>query len=168
MPSMAFLMLRSWWSKERGPRETVTGGDAAQLAPMAADLVARKVDLIEAVSPAAVRAAHAATAAIPIVANDLESDPVASGFAASVARPGANITGVFLDFPRFQQEMAGSAEGSRPANRTRCGVLGSGDGADATSGRRKRSISSSRFCKCRHARTSKRRFSPPCKRVKRC
>jgi putative ABC transport system substrate-binding protein len=66
----------------------VTGGDAALLAPMAADLVARKVDLIEAVSPAAVRAAQAATAAIPIVAGDLESDPVASGFAASVARPG--------------------------------------------------------------------------------
>jgi hypothetical protein len=42
----------------------VTGGDAALLAPMAADLVARKVDLIEAVSPAAVRAAQAATAAI--------------------------------------------------------------------------------------------------------
>jgi putative ABC transport system substrate-binding protein len=81
-----------------------TGGDAALLAPMAADLVARNVDLIEAVSPAAVRAAQAATAAIPIVAGDLESDPVASGFAASVARPGANITGVFLDFPDFSKK----------------------------------------------------------------
>ena len=82
----------------------VTGGDAAPLAPMAADLVARKVDLIAAISPAAVRAAQAATPTIPIVAGDLESDPVASGFAASIARPGGNITGVFLDFPDFSKK----------------------------------------------------------------
>ena len=82
----------------------VTGGDAAPLAPMAADLVARKVDLIAAISPAAVRAAQAATATIPIVAGDLESDPVASGFAASIARPGGNITGVFLDFLDFSKK----------------------------------------------------------------
>jgi len=82
----------------------VTGGDAAPLAPMAADLVARKVDLIAAISPAAVRAAQAASATIPIVAGDLESDPVASGFAASITRPGGNITGVFLDFPDFSKK----------------------------------------------------------------
>jgi len=82
----------------------VTGGDMAPRAPMAADLAARKVDLIAAISPAAVRAAQAATATIPIVAGDLESDPVASGFAASIARPGGNITGVFLDFPDFSKK----------------------------------------------------------------
>src|SRR5262249_58902203 len=32
---------------------------------------------------------------------DLERDPMASGVAASLARPGGNITGVFLDFPDF-------------------------------------------------------------------
>lgn len=82
----------------------VTGGDAALLAPMAADLVARKVDLIFAQSGAAVRAAQAATTTIPIVALDLESDPIASGFIASNARPGGNITGVFLDFPDFSKK----------------------------------------------------------------
>src|SRR5207249_591863 len=46
-------------------------------------------------------AAHLATRTIPIVALDLETDPVASGVAASLARPGGNITGVFLDFPDF-------------------------------------------------------------------
>ena len=84
------------------------GGDATLLATMAADLVAadlveRKVDLIVAVGPAAVRAARSATATIPIVAGDLESDPVGAGFVASIPRPGGNITGVFLDFPDFSK-----------------------------------------------------------------
>ena len=35
------------------------------------------------------------------MAIDLETDPVASGVATSLARPGGNITGVFLDFPNF-------------------------------------------------------------------
>jgi hypothetical protein len=48
------------------------------------------VDLIKALSPA-VRAARAATASIPIVAVDLESDPVASGFIASNTRPGGKL-----------------------------------------------------------------------------
>jgi hypothetical protein len=38
---------------------------------------------------------------IPIVAIDLETDPVASGVATSLGRPGGNVTGVFLDFPGF-------------------------------------------------------------------
>jgi len=32
---------------------------------------------------------------------DLESDPVASGLVDSLAHPGGNVTGVFLDFPDF-------------------------------------------------------------------
>jgi putative ABC transport system substrate-binding protein len=76
-------------------------GDPTKLAPFAADLVERKVDVIVAVSPSAVRAAKSATTVIPIIANDLESDPVASGFVASLAHPGGNITGVFSDFPEF-------------------------------------------------------------------
>ena len=79
----------------------VADGDASLLAPMAADLVARKVDLILAVSSAAVVAARNATTTIPIVAIDLESDPVGSGLVSGLARPGGNVTGVFLDFPDF-------------------------------------------------------------------
>ena len=37
---------------------------------------------------------------IPIVAIDLESDPVASGLA-GLARPGGNVTGIFLDLPEL-------------------------------------------------------------------
>ena len=36
---------------------------------------------------------------IPIVALDLESDPVQAGFVRSLAQPGGNITGCFLDQP---------------------------------------------------------------------
>ena len=70
----------------------------------AANLVARKVDLILAASGAAVWTARAMTATIPIVAIDLESDPVGSGFITSNARPGGNITGMFLDFPEFAKK----------------------------------------------------------------
>jgi putative tryptophan/tyrosine transport system substrate-binding protein len=76
-------------------------GDPTKLAALAADLVERKVDAIVAVSPSAVRTIKSATTAIPIIADDLESDPVASGFVASLAHPGGNITGVFSDFPEF-------------------------------------------------------------------
>jgi putative ABC transport system substrate-binding protein len=65
----------------------------------AAELVARKVDLIYAEGPAAVTAAREATREIPIVAFDLETDPVQAGWVRSRARPGGNLTGLFLDIP---------------------------------------------------------------------
>ena len=49
------------------------------------------------VGPAAVKAAIAATKSIPIVAIDLESDPVQNGWMKSLSRPGGNVTGFFLD-----------------------------------------------------------------------
>jgi putative ABC transport system substrate-binding protein len=83
---------------------SASDGNAALLKSMAADLVARKVDAILVVSPAALRAARAATTSIPIVAIDLESDPTEAGFIASYARPGGNVTGVFLDFADFSKK----------------------------------------------------------------
>ena len=68
-------------------------------AGLAADLVRRKVDVLLAIGPAAVQAAKDATGTIPIVAFDLESDPVQAGFIRSLAQPGGNITGCFLDQP---------------------------------------------------------------------
>src|SRR5262245_45217756 len=66
---------------------------------LAADLVRRKVDVIFVSGPAGIRAASNATRTIPIVALDLESDPVRAGFASSLSRPETNITGCFLDQP---------------------------------------------------------------------
>jgi putative ABC transport system substrate-binding protein len=85
---------------------------------LAGDLVRRKVDVILAIGPAAIRAAKDATSTIPIVAVDLESDPVQAGFARSVAQPDANITGCFLDQPGLAGkwlELIGEAvPGTRP------------------------------------------------------
>ena len=81
-----------------------TDGNPAMLAPIAADLVARKVDLICAQSSAALRAVRAVTGSIPIVALDLESSPIDERFIANSARPGGNVTGVFLDFPDFSKK----------------------------------------------------------------
>ena len=57
--------------------------------------------MIFAISSIAIQASKAATKTIPIVGLDVESDPVASGFVASLARPGGNLTGVFLDLPEL-------------------------------------------------------------------
>jgi putative ABC transport system substrate-binding protein len=74
-------------------------GDGRALAPLAAELTQIHPDLLHAVARPGVLALHAATSTIPIVAIDLESDPVASGFVKTLARPAGNITGVFMDFP---------------------------------------------------------------------
>ena len=62
------------------------------------ELVQLRVDLLVATARPSIEAARAATTDL-IVANDLESDPVASGYVASLARPGGNLTGFFLDAP---------------------------------------------------------------------
>src|SRR5262249_46327161 len=61
----------------------------------------RNVRVLFAAGPVAVRYMRAATTTIPIVALDLESDPVKSGLVESIARPGGNLTGLFFDFPEF-------------------------------------------------------------------
>jgi ABC-type uncharacterized transport system substrate-binding protein len=76
-------------------------GDLSRLPALAADLVNNHVDAIIAAAPPALQAAAGATTSIPVIAIDLESDPVASGFVMSLAQPGRNISGVFLDFPDF-------------------------------------------------------------------
>jgi putative ABC transport system substrate-binding protein len=68
-------------------------GKYERLPGLAAELVRLKVDVIVAASPPATEAAKQATSTIPIVFT-VSGDPVADGFVASLARPGANITGL--------------------------------------------------------------------------
>jgi putative ABC transport system substrate-binding protein len=68
-------------------------GKADQLPRLAAELVRLKVDVIVTGGAGATRPAKEATATIPIVMGQ-DSDPVASGFVASLARPSGNVTGL--------------------------------------------------------------------------
>ena len=72
-------------------------GKPEALSSLAVELVRSNVDVLLVVGPAGVKAAMAATRTIPIVAIDLESDPVQSGWVKSLSRPGGNVTGFFLD-----------------------------------------------------------------------
>jgi putative ABC transport system substrate-binding protein len=75
------------------------GGPGSVLDQYARELVALKCSVIFA--SGAIRAVLKATSTIPTVGVDLESDPVASGLAKSLARPGGNFTGFFLDIPEL-------------------------------------------------------------------
>jgi putative ABC transport system substrate-binding protein len=68
-------------------------GRVAELGRLAQELVDLKVDLIFAATTAAALAAHARTREIPIVIA-VAADPVGTGLAASLARPGGNVTGM--------------------------------------------------------------------------
>jgi putative ABC transport system substrate-binding protein len=67
--------------------------DFSRLPVLAKELVALRPEVILASNPAGVGAVFAETKAIPIVMGTM-SDPVLEGFAASLGRPGANVTGV--------------------------------------------------------------------------
>jgi len=73
----------------------------------AGDLVRRNVNVIFASVPDAVVAARKATTSIPIVADDLESDPIAKGYVKNLARPGGNLTEMFLDLPELSGKQVG-------------------------------------------------------------
>jgi putative ABC transport system substrate-binding protein len=68
-------------------------GKLDRLPTLAAELVNLKVDIIFSAGPTVTRPAKEATATIPIVMG-FDDDPVGSGFVASLARPGGNITGL--------------------------------------------------------------------------
>lgn len=117
MPRIGFLSLQSLKTdsrlpafidgmRERGYVEGATvaiewrsaDGDSARLPAYAEELVRLKVELIVAAQPQAIEAARRASATVPIVFA-VAQDPVASGYAKSLARPGGNITGVSLVAP---------------------------------------------------------------------
>jgi len=68
-------------------------GNRDRLRALVAELVRLKVEVIVASGGGDTRAAKEVTATIPIVMAQTD-DPVASGFVASLARPGGNITGL--------------------------------------------------------------------------
>lgn len=77
-----------------------------RLPGLAAELVRSKPDLILIIGPAGLAPARKATATIPLVMVASSSDPVAEGLAASLARPGGNVTGLTYAEPdRFKKQL---------------------------------------------------------------
>src|SRR5690242_4914833 len=72
------------------------GGNMERLPELAAELVRLRVDVIVTGTNIHVAAVRGATTAIPIVMV-FAADPVRSGFVASLARSGGNITGLSAD-----------------------------------------------------------------------
>lgn len=76
-------------------------GDPSRLAALTAELLAMNVSVLLGDGPRHLKIAQAATRTVPIVAIDFEDDPVAAGYARGIARPGGNVSGIFLDLPDF-------------------------------------------------------------------
>jgi putative tryptophan/tyrosine transport system substrate-binding protein len=77
-----------------------SAGNDQLLGQYAAEL-ATSVDVILAIASGSLLAAKRASRTTPIVALDLEADPIAIGAAQSLNRPGGNVTGIFLDAPEI-------------------------------------------------------------------
>jgi putative ABC transport system substrate-binding protein len=76
-------------------------GRLDRLPALVDELLRLKVEVLYAPSPQALRAARHATRTVPIVGIDLETDPVEAGWVKSLAQPGGNLTGFFLDIPEL-------------------------------------------------------------------
>jgi putative tryptophan/tyrosine transport system substrate-binding protein len=70
-------------------------GNVERLPALAAELVQLPVDVLVTWTTPAIQAAHRATTTIPIVMAT-SGDPIQTGFVASLARPGGNITGLTI------------------------------------------------------------------------
>jgi putative ABC transport system substrate-binding protein len=97
----AGLRERGWVDGRNLALEVVSKFTLESLPQAIAEAIARKPEVIVVASPFFISAAAKLTQRIPIVGIDLESDPVAFGFARTLARPGGNITGIWLDLPEL-------------------------------------------------------------------
>ena len=90
-----------WVEGQNIAYDRVYGDDQQQTLPrLAAELVARKPELIYAPPAAAAVAAKQATQTIPIVFGAV-GNPTALGLVASFAHPGGNVTGISSNFERL-------------------------------------------------------------------
>jgi putative tryptophan/tyrosine transport system substrate-binding protein len=87
--------------KNLGTEYRWANGDLEQLPTMIADLIGLNVDvIIVSGGSSTIAAVRNATRTIPVIFAG-SNDPVASGFVASLARPGGNMTGVTIGGPEL-------------------------------------------------------------------
>ena len=97
-------------------------GKLDRLPALVAELLRLKVDVIVTGGPQVTRSAKEATVTIPIVMG-FDDDPVGSGFVASLARPGGNITGLSTLAPEISGKQLELLKEIVP-KLSRVGVLG--------------------------------------------
>ena len=115
VPRRIGVLLIAWAPSDRQPQQLIEGlrkagyvegrdvviewrfaaGDYGRAPALAAELVAKQVDIILVDSTPAALAAKQSTSAIPIVMVTV-GDPVGSGLVANLAKPGGNITGLSM------------------------------------------------------------------------
>jgi putative ABC transport system substrate-binding protein len=78
------------------------GGKVDRIPSLVAEFLQLKLDVVVSVNTLAIRAFKQATTTIPVVVV-INDDPVATGIVDSLARPGANVTGL----TRFTRELSG-------------------------------------------------------------
>jgi putative ABC transport system substrate-binding protein len=110
---------------EHRPAENQTD----RLPELAADLLRRRVAAIAAADTPSVRAAMAATTAIPILFI-VGEDPVRLGLVASLARPGGNVTGINFFFERVSGKAAGTVARAGACDHSCCRARESGQCRD--------------------------------------
>jgi putative tryptophan/tyrosine transport system substrate-binding protein len=76
-------------------------GHVERVPALVGELLQVGIDVFFAANPHAIRVARQATTTVPIVGIDLETDPVRAGWVKTLARPGGNLTGFFLDIPEL-------------------------------------------------------------------
>ena len=83
-------------------------GEMDRLNALADDLISRNVDVIVTTTPQALSAAQRATKTVPIVTIG-GSNSVSSGFVASLAKPGGNVTGLSFQYEDVLGKLIGIA-----------------------------------------------------------
>ena len=94
------------------------GADVGRIRSAAAELIDLKPDAIVAQTALTVAPLQRMTTTIPIVFLNIV-DPVSSGFVASLARPGGNITRIYPGRDVNARQVVGGAEGSRASDQSR-------------------------------------------------
>lgn len=97
LPSLQKRWLELGYVEDETILLRTAAGDASRLPDLARELAGLGAGVLIVVGLPAARAALAAVPGLPVVAIDLETDPVKAGFIDSWARPGRSLTGLFLD-----------------------------------------------------------------------
>ena len=117
------VLAREGFAEGRNLVLEVRVGTATELPALAEELLASKPDAILANGSVAIRAVRQHSSMVPIVGSAIGGDPVAAGFAASLARPGANVTGVVMLAPELDAKRLELLHQAVPTTR-RVAVLG--------------------------------------------